>query len=64
MSKVPIKTARELGQKHKHRGVVVITLWDDGRIGWTSWGRSKADCNALKNWANEFYDRMDAPFED
>jgi len=48
---VPVKTAREIGQAMGFDRVVIIAIRDDeARGSLTSWGRTKAKCDALGRW--------------
>ena len=48
---VPLSVARSLGQTAHARRLAVIAVGDDGMFSVTTWGRTKADCTALRQWA-------------
>ena len=45
--RIPIKTAREIGQKHNYDQVVIIArrVGENGRNWLTTWGRNKEHCD-------------------
>ena len=56
---ITVKTARDLGQMTGARGIVVLQLNDNDDFVWASYGRSKADCQALKKWADAVQDALE-----
>ncbi len=69
MSKITINTARTIGKRTKSKGIVVLQLNDDDTLLWSSYGRGKAECQALKHWSKEFFaclqdGRLPSPWED
>lgn len=50
MRAVLISTARELGKRHGAKRLVVIAI-DGADYGITTWGETRAECQALRRWA-------------
>lgn len=50
MKRVPINAAREIGEKASARKVVIIALDDEGYC-ITTWGKTRAECQALARWS-------------
>lgn len=50
MKPAPIKEAERIGKAAGADRVAVLMLDDSGTYAWTTWGRSRADCEALKRW--------------
>ena len=52
MQAISINAARTLGQKSGARQVVIIAL-DGDSYGITTWGKTRAECQALAKWAEK-----------
>lgn len=50
---LPISSARSAGERLGHRSVIVMQELPDGRWGYTSWGKNKADCQRARAIADE-----------
>lgn len=50
MKVTPIKDAERIGTAADAVRVAILTLDNNGRYAWTTWGRSRADCQAMKRW--------------
>ena len=50
MNAIGIAAARDLGKRHGARRLVIIAL-DGDDYGITTWGATRADCRALRIWA-------------
>jgi len=48
----PIKEAERIGKAAGASRVVVLTLDDDGTYAWTTWGKDKRTCEALREWGD------------
>lgn len=48
---VPIPEARRLANEHGATRFMIIAIDDDGHFAYTTFGRTKAQCAALKEWA-------------
>lgn len=54
----PIAWARSMGERKGMRSVIVLQELPDGRWGYTSWGRNKADCGRARRIADNVYDML------
>ena len=50
---LPISSARTAGQRLGLRSMIVLQELPDGRWGYTSWGKTKADCGRARVIADE-----------
>ena len=50
MTASPINAARQIGAQSEARRVVIIALDGEG-FAITTWGKTKAECQALGRWA-------------
>lgn len=50
---LPIANARAAGKRLGMRSVIVLQELPDGRWGYTSWGKTKADCGRARKIADE-----------
>ena len=50
MTPVSISEARDLGKLHGFDRLVIIAVNHDGHAAFTSYGKDKATCQALKRW--------------
>lgn len=56
---LPISNARAAGKRLGLRSIIVLQEMPDGRWGYTSWGKTKADCGRAKRIADEVFDGID-----
>lgn len=50
---LPIGNARAAGERLGLRSLIVLQELPDGRWGYTSWGKTKADCDRAKRIADD-----------
>ncbi len=50
MTPTPIDTARAIGKSTGARRVVILTICGD-EVAWTTYGQTRAECQALARWA-------------
>ena len=50
---LPIANARAAGERLGLRSVIVLQEVPDGQWGYTSWGKTKADCGRAKGIADD-----------
>lgn len=53
MKPVPIPEARRLANETGATRLMVISIDDEGRYAFTTFGRTKAQCRAMASWADE-----------
>ena len=51
---VPIDVARSIGKEHKADRVAIFAIRDDGVYSITTYGKTRAKCDAMKRWAEEY----------
>lgn len=54
-----VHQARKLGQFANARGVIVLMVTDEGQVAGASWGRDRADCQAMGRLLDEIVDGVD-----
>lgn len=50
---LPVSSARSAGQRLGLRSVIVLQEMPNGQWGYTSWGRTKADCGRARRIADD-----------
>lgn len=50
MKPAPIKDAEWIGKACAADRVAILMLDDSEAYAWTTWGRSRADCQAIRQW--------------
>jgi len=55
---LPIADARAAGERLGMRSVIVLQELPDGRWGYTSWGRNRADCGRARKIADALHDAL------
>lgn len=55
---LPISNARDAGKRLGMRSMIVLQELPDGRWGYTSWGKTKADCDRAKWLADAALDEV------
>ncbi len=53
MTPVTIDEARDLGKRHGIDRLVIFAVNHDGKTAYTSYGKDRATCRALKRWIEE-----------
>lgn len=53
LSCVPISEARRLAKKHGAAKLLILGIDDDGRFAFTTFGRTKKQCDQMRRWADE-----------
>ncbi len=51
MTPVSISEARDLGRGHGIDRLVIFAVSNDGKVAFTTYGKDRATCQALKRWA-------------
>lgn len=52
MKPVPIPQARQLANDYGMTRLLILGIDDNGNFAFTTYGRTKADCDALRRWAD------------
>jgi hypothetical protein len=50
MKPVSVTAARDLGQRSGALALVIVAVGDDGSYSVTTWGRTRRECGALKDY--------------
>lgn len=62
MSRIPIKSLKELGNNHNQDIVIVFAIDSDGETSHVAtWGRSINDCAQAAGWGNVMKDKLGWP---
>lgn len=62
MSKIPIKSVKQLGNETKQDIVIVFAVDSDGETTHiATWGRSIEDCSRAADWGNKMKDKLGWP---
>lgn len=56
---LPVSRARDAGQRLGLRSMIVLQELPDGRWGYTSWGRTRADCGRARRLADQALDMVE-----
>lgn len=51
MKAISINTARVLGNQSEAQRLAILAIDDDYRYSVTTWGKTRADCRAMRRWA-------------
>lgn len=62
MSKIPIKTVKQLANETKQDLVIVFAIDSDGTTqNIATWGRSVEECSRAADWGNKMKDKLGWP---
>lgn len=62
MSRIPIKSLKELANRHKQDIVIVFAIDSDGETQHVAtWGRGIEDCSRAADWGNRMKDKLGWP---
>ncbi len=53
MTPVTVNEARDLGKSHGIDRLVIFAVNHDGKVAFTSYGKDRKTCQALKRWIEE-----------
>lgn len=56
---LPVSRARDAGRRLGLRSMIVLQELPDGRWGYTSWGRTLADCGRARRLADQALDMVE-----
>ena len=52
--------ARELGEKHKLRGLIIISITPEGGFAVVTWGKNQAECKQFAKVGDNIAERIEA----
>lgn len=55
-----VNQARKIGQDCNNSHIVVFQFYPDGKVGFTSWGKTKHQCSQAKQWGEKRFNELTA----